>query len=349
MNKTNVPVQRTITFGEIMLRLSPPDNLRFTQARNFRAEYGGAEANVAVSLARFGLPVEFVTRLPDNDLGEACTQYLRGCGVSLNHTLRGGDRMGIYFLERGAAQRGHKVIYDRTNSSFASIDRGMFDWQEIFKGAAWFHWTGITPAISSSAHAALKESLQAARDTGLTISCDLNYRDKLWKWGREAGDVMPELTAYCDFLIGDVYNLQTLFSLTIPAEEGRESETTTCRRLCQALSERYPNLKAVALTQRGSLSASHTTWAGVLWSQGELLKSPVYHIDHVVERVGGGDAFSAGLIYALQTRPGQLQWALDFAAAASCLKHTIYGDANLVSMEEVKKLMAGEGTGRISR
>jgi 2-dehydro-3-deoxygluconokinase len=345
-------VKKTVTFGEIMLRLSPPANLRFSQARDFRAEFGGAEANVAVSLAIIGLPVEFVTRLPDNDLAGACQQYLRGHGVGLHHVLLGGERMGIYFLETGAAQRGHKVLYDRAYSSFAAVERGMFDWQEILQDAAWFHWTGITPAVSPGAAAALEEGLQAARQMGVVISGDLNYREKLWRWGKEANQVMPELVSFCDYLMGNVESLQKLFDMDAsPTPNGNSgnAELETCRRLCQSLSERFPSLKAAGLTRRGSLSASHTTWSGVLWNHGEFLQSPVYNIHPVLERVGGGDAFSAGLIYALQARPEQYQWALDFAAAASCLKHTIYGDANLVSVEEVEKLMAGDASGRISR
>jgi 2-dehydro-3-deoxygluconokinase len=343
-------MKKTVTFGEIMLRLSPPGNLRFSQAAEFGAEFGGAEVNVAVSLANFGLPVEYLTRLPANDLAESCLQQLRGYGVGLQHVLRGGERLGIYFLEKGAAQRGSKVLYDRAHSSFSTIEKGMFDWHSILKDAAWFHWTGITPAVSSGAAAALEEGLEAARKMGLMISCDLNYRANLWNWGKDPRQLMLELAAGCDYIIGNMGSIEKFFGLD-PHQAGSPSadgELERCRSLCESLKERLPDMKAAALTLRGSLSASHTTWSAVLWRPGEFLQSQIYNIDHIVERVGGGDAFAAGLIYALQTHPHDNQGALEFAAAA-CLKHSIYGDFNLVTLEEVEKLMRGDCSGRISR
>ncbi|MBN1147638.1 MAG: sugar kinase [Anaerolineales bacterium] len=342
---------RVVTFGEIMLRLSPPGQLRFSQARSFDVIFGGGESNVAVSLANFGIEVDYVTRLPQNDIGEACLNFIRQYGVSVDHVVRGGDRLGIYFLEQGAVQRGSKVLYDRAGSALATIRPGMIDWGAVFNGAAWFHWTGITPAISQGAAEVCLEAVKAARERNLTISCDLNYRSKLWKWGKSASEVMNELVPYCDLAIGNEEDAAKVFNIHAPDTDitSGQLDAGKYRQVCEQLAGRFPNLKAIAITLRGSLSASHNTWSGVLWRQGELFYGPNYDITHIVDRVGGGDSFVAGLIYGLITYSFDSQKALNFAIAASALKHTIFGDFNLVSVSEVEKLMGGDASGRVSR
>ncbi len=342
---------KVVTFGEIMMRLSPPGFLRFSQARSFDVVYGGGEANVAVSLAGFGVPVDFVTRLPKNDIGRACLRFLREAGVGVDKIIWGGDRLGIYFLEMGAVARASQVIYDRDGSSFATIQPGMVDWRAAFADAGWFHWTGITPAISQGAAEACLEAVKAAKEMGLTVSCDLNYRAKLWRWGKKAGEVMTELVRYCDIAVGNEEDAAQVFGIHAPDTDvtsGRV-EADKYRFVCQALAERFPNLKTIAITLRGSISASHNTWSGILWDEGTVYTAPTYDITHIVDRVGGGDAFVGGLIYGLLTYGADRQKALHFAVAASCLKHTIFGDFNLVSVDEVQKLMAGDVSGRVSR
>ena len=342
---------RVVTFGEIMMRLSPPGNLRFTQARSFDVIYGGGESNVAVSLANFGIPVDYVTRLPKNDLGEACLQFLRQYAVGSDHILRGGDRLGIYFLEHGAVQRGSKVVYDRSGSSLAAIQPGMVDWKAVFEGATWFHWTGITPAVSEGAAQVCLEAVQAARAHGLPISTDLNYRAKLWKWGKSAGEVMSELVSLCDVAIGNEEDAAKVFGIHAPDTDitSGKLEAEGYRDVCQRLAERFPRLRTIAITLRGSISASHNNWSAILWHTGELFFGPTYEITHIVDRVGGGDSFVAGLIYGLLTYADDWQRSIDFAVSASALKHTIFGDFNLVSVAEVEKLMQGDASGRVSR
>jgi len=342
---------KVVTFGEIMLRLAPPGCQRFTQARTFEASYGGGEANVAVSLANYGETVEFVTRLPGNDLGNACLASLRGLGVGTSHIARGGERIGIYFLEAGAAQRASQVIYDRSNSSFATIQPGMIDWKTVFTGADWFHWTGITPAVSQGAAEACREAIQAARAVGLTVSTDLNYRAKLWKWGKPAGEVMAELVGMCDVALCNEEDAEKMFGIQAPQSDIRAGkvEADSYRHVCEALVARFPSLKTISITLRGSLSASHNTWSGVLWQKGLFFCAPTYDIIPIIDRVGGGDAFMGGLIYGLRKYPSDPQKALNFAAAAACLKHSILGDFNVVSVAEVETLMGGDVSGRVSR
>lgn len=342
---------RIVTFGEIMLRLSPPGHLRFGQAHNFEAIYGGGEANVAASLVNFGLRADFVTRLPTNDLGEACLQYLRAWGVGTELILRGGDRLGIYFLENGAAQRGSKVMYDRGGSAFATLQPGMIDWGKILKGATWFHWTGITPAVSEGAAAVCLEGVRAARALGLTVSCDLNYRAKLWKWGKPAGEVMAELVTSCDLAVANEEDADKVFGIRAPDTDVTSGrlDPEKYRSVCEQLARRFPHLETIAITLRGSLSAGHNTWSAVLWKQGQFHSGPSYDLPDIVDRVGAGDAFSAGLIYALNRFGGNPQRALAFAIAASALKHSIFGDFNLVTVAEVEALMTGNASGRVSR
>lgn len=358
-------MKKIVTFGEVMLRLAPPGFQRFTQARTFEVVYGGGEANVAVSLANYGEAVEFVTRLPKNELGEACTAALRGLGVGTEHILRGGERIGIYFLESGAAQRASKVIYDRANSSFATIQPGMVDWKTVFAEADWFHWTGITPAVSQGAAEACREAIVTARELGLTVSTDLNYRAKLWKWGRPAGEVMSELVSLCDVALGNEEDAEKVFGIKAPESDVTAGKVAAdqYRYVCEALNERFPSLKTIAITLRGSLSASHNTWSGVLWTHpgrsdstgarsrrtDNFYSAPTYDILPIVDRVGGGDAFMGGLIHGLRHYSDDPQKALDFAAAAACLKHSIPGDFNAVSQAEVETLMAGDASGRVSR
>ncbi len=306
---------------------------------------------MAVSLANFGLPVEYVTRLPKNELGQACLAYLRQYGVGARHIAYGGERLGIYFMEFGAVQRGSKVVYDRSNSSISTIERGMVDWAAVFAGAGWFHWTGITPAISAGAADALLEALQAARQAGVTISCDLNYRKNLWKWGKKASEVMHDLVGFSDVAIANEEDAEKVFDIHAPGADvmAGKVEAEGYRSVCEALKAKFPGLKRIAITLRGSISANHNTWSGVLWTGEGFYTAPVYNITHIVDRVGGGDAFGGGLIYSLLTAPDDPQRALNFAVAASCLKHTIIGDFNLVTVSEVEALMKGEASGRVSR
>lgn len=343
--------KKVVTFGEIMMRLSPPGFLRFVQARSFDVIFGGGEANVAVSLANYGIPVDYVTRLPQNDLGDACLNFIRQFGVGTDKIVRGGDRLGIYFLETGAVQRGSKVIYDRANSAIATIKPGMIDWEKVFHDAHWFHWTGITPAISQGAAEACLEAVKKAKEMELTVSCDLNYRKNLWNWGKTAGEVMSELVKYADIAIGNEEDADKVFGIRAPGVDvmAGKVEAGKYRFVSEKLMEKFPNLQKVAITLRGSISASHNTWSGVLYDGETFYAAPIYEITHIVDRIGGGDAFVAGLIYGLLTYGDDLQKALDFAVAASCLKHAILGDFNMVKVEEVENLMAGEVSGRVSR
>ncbi len=343
-------VKTIVTFGEVMLRLATPGFSRFGQGATLEATFGGGEANVAVSLARFGLPVEYVTRLPANDLGDACRDALRSHGVGVRHIARGGKRLGIYFLETGAAQRGSKVLYDRADSALAEIAPGAIDWEAVFAEAGWFHWTGITPAVSRAAAAECLAAIHAAKRCGCTVSCDLNYRKNLWKWGTTASEVMPELVALCDVAVGNEEDAEKVFGIRAEAADvtAGSVEAASYVQVCEALHARFPGLRRIAITLRGSLSASHNTWSGLLWDEGRVITAPVYDIAHIVDRVGGGDAFCAGLIYGLHCLPSPEE-ALGFAVAASCLKHSIEGDFNLVSVDEVRKLAGGDASGRVSR
>ncbi len=346
-------MKKVVTFGEIMLRLAPPGFLRFSQTNSFDIVYGGGESNVAVSLANYGVPVEFVTRLPKNDIGECALMEMRKLGVGINHIIYGGDRLGIYFLETGAVSRGSKVIYDRAHSAIAEIEVGMIDWEMVFEGVGWFHWTGITPAISQGAADVCLEAVKAADDLGITISTDLNYRAKLWQYGVEPEAIMTKLTSYCDIILGNEEDAEKHFGIKPEGlditTQGHDVTAEAFLSVCKQMMEKFPRAKKVITTLRGSISASHNTWAGVLYDGKVMYQSPQYQITDIVDRVGGGDSFMGGLIYGLLTYPDDTQNALNFAVAASCLKHTIKGDANLVKVEEVKKLMAGDASGRVAR
>ncbi len=336
-----------------MLRLSTPGYLRFGQARQFDATFGGGEANVAVSLANYGVDAKFITRLPENDIAKACIKDLRSYGVDTSGIIYGGDRVGIYFLETGAVARPSKVVYDRANSSIATIQPGMVDWKKVFEGADWFHWTGITPALSQGAADVCLEAIKAANALGVTVSCDLNYRKNLWKYGKKAGEVMPALVEGCDIILGNEEDADKVFGIKPEGFDVTATGGAIDQRRFQSVGEqlmkRFPRAKKVIITLRGSVNANHNTWGGVLWDGKTLYQSPRYDITHIVDRVGGGDSFMGGLIYGLLTYTGDDQKALNFAVAASCLKHTIFGDYNQVTVAEVENLMKGDASGRVSR
>ena len=336
-----------------MLRLSTPGYHRFIQSDNLNATFGGGEANVAVSLANYGLNAEFVTRLPKNDIADWCISDLRKYNVGTRHIIRGGERVGIYFLETGAVARPSKVVYDRANSSIADIQPGMIDWKEVLKDTDWFHWTGITPALSQGAADACLEAIRTANELGVTVSTDLNYRKNLWKYGKKASEVMPDLVAGCDIILGNEEDAEKVFGIKPEgfdvAHTGGDVDAAEFESVCTQMMAKFPRAKKVIITLRGSINANHNTWGGVLFADGKLYESKRYDITHIVDRVGGGDSFMGGLIYGLLTFTGDDQRALEFAVAASCLKHTIYGDFNLVSVPEVESLMGGDGSGRVQR
>jgi 2-dehydro-3-deoxygluconokinase len=345
--------KNVVTFGEIMLRLAAPDYLRFNQSHVFSATFGGGEANVAVSLANYGIRTEFVTRLPQNDVARACVMDLHKYGVGTSHIVYGGERLGIYFLETGAVARASKVVYDRAHSAMSEIRPGMVNWEKVLKDASWFHWTGITPAISEGAAQACLEAIETANRMGVTVSCDLNYRKNLWKYGKKASEVMPDLVTGCDIILGNEEDAEKVFGIKPQGfnveHTGGEVNAAEFESVCTQLIDRFPRARKVIVTLRGSVNANHNTWGGVLYADGRLYQSRRYDITHIVDRVGGGDSFMGGLIYGLLTYVKDDQKALDFAVAASCLKHTIYGDFNQVTVEEVEKLMEGDSSGRVSR
>ena len=346
-------MKKVVTFGEIMLRLATPGYLRFSQASEFTATFGGGEANVAVSLANYGMDAKFVTRMPKNDIAQSCIMDLRKHGVDTSGIVFGGDRLGIYFLETGAVARASKVVYDRANSSIAEIKPGMIDWEKELAGADWFHWTGITPALSQGAADACLEAIKMANKMGVTVSCDLNYRKNLWKYGKTAAEIMPALVEGCDVILGNEEDAEKVFGIKPEGFDvtatGGQVNAAEFESVCKQMMQKFPRAKKVIITLRGSINANHNTWGGVLWDGKTLYQSPRYDITHIVDRVGGGDSFMGGLIYGLLTYTGDDQKALNFAVAASCLKHTIYGDFNLVTVQEVENLMKGDGSGRVSR
>ena len=340
-------MSKLITFGEIMLRLNPEGYLRLLQADKFEATYAGGEANVAVSAANFGMDASYVTKLPDNDLGRCVVNELRRYGVHTDQIVFGGPRLGIYFVEKGASQRASKVIYDRANSSIALAKRTDFDWDAIFDGATWYHWTGITPALGGECAQICLDAVKVAKARGVTVSCDLNFRKKLWS-SEQAGKVMSELMPYVDVCIANEEDAKDVFGITAKNTdvEGGKLNYEGYVSVAEQLQERF-DLKKVAITLRGSLSASENDWAGMLYDGEKAYFSPTYRIK-IVDRVGGGDSFGGALIYALNSDYG-MQDAINFAVAASCLKHTIEHDFNLVTVQEVKALAAGNASGRVQR
>lgn len=340
--------KKVVVFGEIMLRLSTPGNLRFSQLESFDATYGGGESNVGVSLAHFGVDVSYVTKVPDNPIGQCAINHLRRFGVNTDFVARGGERLGIYFLEMGAAQRASKVVYDRSRSSISEADREDFDWAGIFKDADWFHWTGITPAVSDKAAACVRDACQKAREMGLTISCDLNYRKKLWTRDK-ARQVMSDLMQYVDVSIGNEEDASDVFGISAAKTDVTKGKLDVegYHSVARQLVDKF-GFKYTAITLRESISASHNGWSGLLFDGRDFFKGPKFDIIPIVDRVGGGDSFAAGLIYSLlENKPPQE--AVNFAVAASCLKHTVPGDFNLVTVDEVEKLAQGDASGRVQR
>jgi len=338
-----------LTFGEIMLRLKAPGQERFFQSPMLEATFGGGEANVAVSLANYGQDAGFLTVLPDNAIGDECVKELRRFGVDMSRIQRGEGRMGIYYLETGANQRPSKVVYDRAWSSIALAKPGDIDWEQALQGVEWFHITGITPAISASAMELSLEAVKEAKKRGITVSCDLNYRKNLWKYGKRAAEVMREMANYVDVAIANEEDVQKALEITtdVVVESG-ELDREKYKDLGSKVLSAYPNMKMIAITLRESHSADWNGWAACLNDGEHFYVSKKYEIRDIVDRVGGGDSFAGGLIYGLNAYDDK-QKALEFAVAASCLKHTILGDFNRVDAAEVEKLMGGDGTGRVQR
>lgn len=334
---------RIITFGEIMLRLSTPGFSRFAQAQSFNATYGGGDANVAISLAVMGMDAAHVTRFPDNDLGRAATELLKKNGVDTTHVLYGGQRLGLYYLETGAIMRPSKVVYDRADSSFATIATGMFDWDSIFEEATWFHFTGITPAISAGAVDVCFEALEVAKAKGITISIDVNYRKNLWQFDRTPQEVMSKLVEYADIIFASKGDMKELFGLEAPTFEDDKFPNIATLAL-----NKYPNLKKIVNSKRDSNSASDNNISGTAIDRETIYNTRKYKLMPIVDRIGGGDAFCAGYIYG-EIVYKDTQTALDFAVAASALKHTIEGDANLATVQEIETVMRGDTSGKLSR
>jgi 2-dehydro-3-deoxygluconokinase len=340
---------KVLTFGEIMLRLKAPGHERFFQSPMLEATFGGGEANVAVSLANYGMDAEFLTVLPKNDIADACIRELRYFGVDTKKIVCGDGRMGIYYLEGGANQLPSKVVYDRAYSSIAMAKPGDIDWDRAFEGVAWFHITGITPAISESAMELSLESVKEAKKRNITVSCDLNYRKNLWKYGRKASKVMRELAKYVDVAIANEEDVQKSLEITVDVNvESGELDREKYRALGNKVLEAYPNMKCIAITLRESHSADWNGWAACLNDGKDFYVSKKYEIRDIIDRVGGGDSFAGGLIYGLNQYEDK-QSALEFAVAASCLKHSVIGDFNRVGVSDVEKLMGGDGTGRVQR
>jgi 2-dehydro-3-deoxygluconokinase len=332
--------KKIVTFGEVMMRLSPPGYSRFSEASSLELVYGGGEANVAISCAYLGIKAAHVTRFPDNALGKAATQFLRKHWLSTEHVFYGGNMMGKYFLEKGAVHRSSEVIYEREGSSFSSIEPKMIDWEHILKDADWFHWTGITPAISDGAAMCCLDAIKTANSMGITVSGDINSRNNMWKYGKTMQEVMPELVQNCDIAITSSHGIHEMFGLGQPGNKFRLS--------AKQLMERFPRINKVVGKTRKSVSASHQQIQGKMWNGQEYIKTKMLNITHVVDRVGTGDAFASGLIYGLLHYDDDIQ-ALKFASAACALKHTVPGDVNMVTVEDVENLVEGDTSGSIKR
>jgi 2-dehydro-3-deoxygluconokinase len=342
--------EKTVTFGEIMLRLTPPGWERFLQSPAFTANFGGGEANVAVALALWGIPAAFVTVLPEkNPIADAAVAELRGFGVDTSGIVRGKGRLGIYFLETGANQRPSRIVYDRSGSAIAAAQPGDIDWDRSLEGAGWFHVTGITPALTASAADLALEAVKKSKAAGITVSLDLNFRKNLWKWGKPAPEAMRPLTALADIAIGNEEDVQRALGIQSAANvESGKLDVKHYEELTAKVLTEFPNLRAVGITLRESKSASHNGWSACLRDGQEFLVSRAYDITHIVDRVGAGDSFSAGLIYGFQKLATRRE-ALEFATAASCLKHSIFGDFVRISVDEVNELLKDGGSGRVQR
>ena len=340
-------MKKVITFGELMLRLAPEGYLRFVQSDKYEATFGGAEANVAVSLANYGLHAAFVSKLPTHEIGQAAVNSLRKFGVDTSLVVRGGERVGIYYCEKGASQRPSKVVYDRAYAAIAMAARSDFDWDKIFDGADWFHFTGITPALSDEMAVICEDACRAAKERGITISCDLNYRKKLWSKAK-AGEVMDKLCHYIDYCIANEEDAKDVFGIEADNTDiyGGKLDRDGYISVAKKLTDRF-GFKGVAITLRESKSANDNDWSAMLYTDGQAYFSKKYSM-HIVDRVGGGDSFGAGLIYSL-VNGYEAQRTIEFAVAASCLKHTIEGDYNMVSVAEVENLAGGDTSGRVQR
>lgn len=338
---------KAVTFGEIMLRLAPEGYCRIVQADKFSVTFGGGEANVAVSLANYGIDTDFITKLPAHEMGQAAVNSLRRYGVGTNGITRGGERVGIYFLEKGASQRPSKVIYDRANSAIATAKPEDFDWEKLLDGADWFHFTGITPALSDSAARITAQALEVCREKKITVSCDLNYRKKLWS-KQKAREVMSSLMPYVDVCIANEEDAADVFGITAGGTQVTKGtlDKEGYKSVAKQLTEMF-GFKYVAITLRTSLSANDNKWAGMLYDSKQCYMSKEY-LMHIVDRVGGGDSFGGGLIYAL-LNGYEAQKAIEFAVAASCLKHSVEGDYNMMSVKEVQLLSGGDASGRVQR
>ena len=343
---------KVVTFGEIMVRLGAPGYLKLIQANQFDVSYAGAEANVAVSLANYGIETDYITCLPDNPIAERCIMDLRGHKVGVDHIQRTGKRMGILYLETGSNARPSKVYYDREDSSIATVVPGSIDWKEILKDATWFHWTGITPALSANAAAECLKAIKTANELGVTVSCDINFRGNLWKYGKTAAEVMPEMVAGSDIILGNEEDCEKVFGIKPKGFDAAKTngnvDQSSFLSVCQQMMERFPRCKKMVVTLRGAINANHNTWGGVLYNGKELIESRRYDITDIVDRVGGGDSFMGGLIFGLLHYKDD-RWALEFATAASCLKHTLKGDYNWVAVQEVENLICGDASGRVLR
>jgi len=331
-------LKRVITFGEIMMRLSTPGYARFTQVDTLNVLYAGSEANVASSLSHFGISAAHVTRFPNNDLGQAATQSLRRDGVDTQYIIYGDERMGVYFLENGAMQRASRIIYDRFNSAFAHIKPGMLNWEHILKDATWFHWTGITPAISQGAADVCLEAIQIARKNNITISGDINYRRNLWQYGKTAREIMPGLIESTDVIVAGITDMENCAGIS-----GDNYEAA-----CKSLKKAFPNTKKVVTTERDSISSSHNKLKGLMWNGKQLFRSKEYDLTHIVDRVGAGDAFMSGLIYATLQKMDDAS-TIEFATAAGAFKHSVEGDVNVASAQEIETLVKGENVGKLLR
>ncbi len=343
---------KVVTFGEIMVRLSAPNQLLIQQTNQLEVSFAGAEANVAYSLANYGIQADYVTCLPDHPLADKCIKELRGNSVGVSHIKRQGERIGILYLESGSNARPSKIWYDRANSSFAAMAEGCFDWDEILDGADWFHWTGITPALSENAAKECLRAIDTANRMGVTVSCDINYRGNLWRYGKKASEVMPSLVEGCDIILGNEEDCEKVFGVKpenfdVEKTYGQIDQSSFIS-VCQQMMQQFPRCKKMAVTLRGALNANHNTWGGVLFDGQRLYESRRYDITDIVDRVGGGDSFMGGLIYGLLNYKDDHQ-ALEFATAASCLKHTINGDYNLMTVKDVESLMRGDISGRVKR
>lgn len=343
---------KAVTFGEIMIRLASPGYERLIQSDTLEVGYAGAEANVAVSLANYGVNTDYITCLPVNPMAERCIRKLRGMQVGVDNIQRSGKRMGILYLETGSNARPSKVYYDRENSSIAEVEPNSIDWPSVLKDADWFHWTGITPALSRNTALECLNALRTAKELGLAVSCDLNYRGNLWDYGKSASEVMPQLVEYCDFIMGNEEDFEKIFGIKPHNYDvnthGEEMNPELFIDVCMQVKDLFPRCRSIVMTLRGSINANHNTWESIMYDGDTLYRSKRYEITDIVDRVGGGDSFMGAFIYALNHYNSK-QDALEFATAASCLKHTIKGDFNQVSKEEVENLLKGDQSGRVKR